>query len=168
MSRRARASSSGTIPANLVSAAAVAGGGTGSPTPGSPQSSSPQSSSPVPPSSGPGSGSGSPVPPASAQRQSELWGDPSPAFPVGAQGVGTRVQVHPVVILTILEQWMRRPSDNSRMIGALLGSGSPGGLLDVRACFHIPFSEEQDQVLFFFFFYFLSLSRFNPHSFFLF
>jgi len=55
------------------------------------------------------------------------------------------VNVHPVVLFSILEQHLRREEEESRVIGTLLGSVS-GGVLEITNCFGVPFHESEVQI----------------------
>lgn len=53
------------------------------------------------------------------------------------------IKVHPVVVLSILDHFNRRNSDQQRVIGTLLGVVSEGGDVDVRNSFPVPHSENE-------------------------
>lgn len=55
------------------------------------------------------------------------------------------VQVHPVVLFTICDAYIRRNQGQKRVIGTLLGTVSDG-IIDVRSCYAVPHSENNDQV----------------------
>jgi len=58
-----------------------------------------------------------------------------------------RVKVHPVVVLSVLDHFMRRSeeNENQRVIGTLLGVVSEGGDVEVRSAFPVPHTEVGDQ-----------------------
>jgi len=49
--------------------------------------------------------------------------------------------VHPVVVLSIIDHFSRRPKNQKRVIGTLLGSVNAEGVVDVRDSFPVPFTE---------------------------
>jgi len=52
------------------------------------------------------------------------------------------VKVHPVVILSILDHYMRRKENQDRVIGTLLGT-PVDGVIEVRNCFPVPHNEDE-------------------------
>jgi translation initiation factor 3 subunit F len=58
---------------------------------------------------------------------------------------GPFCKIHPVVVFSILDHYIRRPEGN-RVIGTLLGSVSEG-FVEISNCFPVPFSEGDEQVL---------------------
>tara|TARA_R110002050_G_scaffold59506_2_gene132936 strand:+ start:612 stop:917 length:306 start_codon:yes stop_codon:yes gene_type:complete len=62
-------------------------------------------------------------------------------------GVGNspvHVNVHPVVLFSVLDHYIRRKEDQHRVIGTLLGYVE-NGVVEVRNCFPVPHTET-DQV----------------------
>jgi len=60
----------------------------------------------------------------------------------------TSYHLHTVVVLSILDHYKRRKdSDNSRVIGTLLGERK-GNEVFVKSCFPVPHTESEDQVVF--------------------
>ena len=57
-------------------------------------------------------------------------------------------RVHPLVVVSILHHFLRRPKGESRVFGALLGSMVDNALVDLRNCFAVPYSVVEDQVCF--------------------
>ena len=53
-----------------------------------------------------------------------------------AQG-STSVNVHPLVLLSILDHHIRRDASQDRVIGALLGTVGPGGVVEVTDAFGV-------------------------------
>lgn len=64
---------------------------------------------------------------------------------VGGSGNIT-ARVHPVVIFSICDSYVRRPDQADRVIGTLLGSISPDGTVDIRNSYAVPHNESSDQV----------------------
>lgn len=64
-------------------------------------------------------------------------------LPVGA--TENSVRVHPVVLFTICDAYLRRSESQDRIIGTLLGSIADG-VVEVRNCYAVPHSEANDQV----------------------
>lgn len=56
------------------------------------------------------------------------------------------VKVHPTVLYTICDAYIRRNEGQRRVIGALLGTTSDG-VVEVKSCYAVPHSETNDQVL---------------------
>lgn len=57
------------------------------------------------------------------------------------------VKVHPVVLFSICDSFMRRNEGQERVIGTLLGRVSRGSkVVEVKNCFAVPFQEASDQV----------------------
>eukprot|EP01111_Echinosteliopsis_oligospora_P012536 TRINITY_DN429_c0_g1_i1.p1 TRINITY_DN429_c0_g1~~TRINITY_DN429_c0_g1_i1.p1 ORF type:complete len:283 (-),score=88.43 TRINITY_DN429_c0_g1_i1:52-900(-) len=62
------------------------------------------------------------------------------AVVVGAQ---MSVKVHPVVVLSILDHFMRRKENQDRVIGTLLGyHNTIDGVIEIRNCFPVPHNED--------------------------
>ncbi|XP_068634414.1 eukaryotic translation initiation factor 3 subunit F [Aristolochia californica] len=55
-------------------------------------------------------------------------------------------KVHPVVIFSICDCYVRRPDQAERVIGTLLGSILPDGTVDIRNSYAVPHNESSDQV----------------------
>ena len=64
-------------------------------------------------------------------------------LPVGA--TENTVRVHPVVIFTICDAYIRRNENQERVIGTLLGTIGDG-VVDIKNCYAVPHSESNDQV----------------------
>lgn len=64
-------------------------------------------------------------------------------LPVGA--TENSVRVHPVVLFTITDAFIRRNDGQERVIGTLLGTIADG-VVDVKNCYAVPHSESNDQV----------------------
>jgi translation initiation factor 3 subunit F len=61
----------------------------------------------------------------------------------------TKITVHPSVAAAILTHHGRRPEESTapRVIGTLMGTRSDDGQeIDVRSCFAVPHSENEDQI----------------------
>ncbi|KAL5982407.1 Eukaryotic translation initiation factor 3 subunit F [Asimina triloba] len=56
-------------------------------------------------------------------------------------------RVHPVVVFSICDCYVRRPDQAERVIGTLLGSISPDGTVDIRNSYAVPHNESSDQEL---------------------
>ncbi len=56
-----------------------------------------------------------------------------------------RCRVHPVVLFTITDAFIRRNDGQERVIGTLLGTVSDG-VVEVKNCYAVPHSESNDQV----------------------
>jgi hypothetical protein len=54
-----------------------------------------------------------------------------------------RCRIHPVVLLSILDHHVRRPQNNARVIGTLVGEYKEG-LVDIRNCFAVPHEEGEN------------------------
>ncbi|KAJ2888311.1 hypothetical protein GGI21_000773 [Coemansia aciculifera] len=55
--------------------------------------------------------------------------------------------VHPVVLFSVLDHYLRRNDNQERVIGTLLGVRSDDGrIVEVRSCFAVPHFETEDQV----------------------
>jgi len=66
---------------------------------------------------------------------------PAPlTLPVGA--TENSVRVHPVVLFTICDAYIRRSEGQERVIGTLLGSISDG-VVDIKNCYAVPHSETE-------------------------
>ena len=52
-----------------------------------------------------------------------------------------------MVLLTILDHFTRREESQSRVIGSLLGVVGDNGDIEIRNCFAVPHTEENDNVL---------------------
>eukprot|EP00262_Sarcandra_glabra_P012699 TRINITY_DN3326_c0_g1_i1.p2 TRINITY_DN3326_c0_g1~~TRINITY_DN3326_c0_g1_i1.p2 ORF type:complete len:284 (-),score=30.98 TRINITY_DN3326_c0_g1_i1:312-1163(-) len=55
-------------------------------------------------------------------------------------------KVHPIVIFSICDCYVRRQDQADRVIGTLLGSISPDGTVDIRNSYAVPHNESSDQV----------------------
>ncbi|KAK6933042.1 JAB1/MPN/MOV34 metalloenzyme domain [Dillenia turbinata] len=55
-------------------------------------------------------------------------------------------RVHPLVIFNICDCYVRRPDQADRVIGTLLGSLSPDGIVEIKNSYAVPHSESSDQV----------------------
>ena len=54
--------------------------------------------------------------------------------------------VHPVVALSVIDHYMRRPEGQERVIGALLGLPGVNGKVEIRNSIPVPHSETADEV----------------------
>jgi translation initiation factor 3 subunit F len=66
-------------------------------------------------------------------------------LPVGV--TENNVRVHPVVLFTICDAFIRRNDKQERVIGTLLGTIADG-VVDIKNCYAVPHSEQQEQVQF--------------------
>eukprot|EP00127_Corallochytrium_limacisporum_P001194 Clim_evm29s44 gene=Clim_evmTU29s44 len=57
-----------------------------------------------------------------------------------------RVQIHPVVLSSILDHYIRRQETQNRVIGTILGEVLPTGVVEVTNCFPVPHNETAEQV----------------------
>jgi len=64
-------------------------------------------------------------------------------LPVGV--TENTVRVHPVVLFTICDAYIRRSENQERVIGTLLGSIGDG-VVDIKTCYAVPHSESNEQV----------------------
>eukprot|EP00743_Colponemidia_sp_Colp-15_P000816 GILK01000901.1.p1 GENE.GILK01000901.1~~GILK01000901.1.p1 ORF type:complete len:311 (+),score=44.01 GILK01000901.1:47-934(+) len=71
----------------------------------------------------------------------------APALFLGATSAPINCRVHPVVILTILDNYIRRNDGQDRVIGTLLGVVTEGNVVEIRNCFPVPHLEKGDEVL---------------------
>mmetsp|Transcript_30217 Transcript_30217/g.70059 ORF Transcript_30217/g.70059 Transcript_30217/m.70059 type:complete len:296 (+) Transcript_30217:130-1017(+) len=64
-----------------------------------------------------------------------------------AEGSSKLVKVHPSVLFSILDHFIRRPEGQKRVIGTLLGvTSDDGSTIEVVNCFAVPHSEKQEEV----------------------
>lgn len=80
----------------------------------------------------------------------------SPALLINGPGVGaasslstpiTSVEVHPLVLLSVLDHHTRRQEGAGRVIGTLLGSkDATSGRVEITNCFAVPHAERGDEV----------------------
>jgi hypothetical protein len=69
---------------------------------------------------------------------------PAPlVLPVGA--TENSVRVHPVVLYTICDAYIRRNDGAERVIGTLLGAVGDG-IVEIKSCYAVPHSEGNEQV----------------------
>ena len=59
---------------------------------------------------------------------------------------GMTCKVHPTVLVTICDSFVRRPQGAVRVIGTLLGNEAPDNSIVVKACYAVPHEETEDQV----------------------
>ena len=64
-------------------------------------------------------------------------------LPVGV--TENTVRVHPVVLFTICDAYIRRNENQERVIGTLLGTVADG-VVDIENCYAVPHSESNEQV----------------------
>jgi translation initiation factor 3 subunit F len=64
-------------------------------------------------------------------------------LPIGA--TENSVRVHPVVLFTICDSYIRRNEGQDRVIGTLLGTIGDG-VVDIKNCYAVPHSEANEQV----------------------
>jgi hypothetical protein len=62
---------------------------------------------------------------------------------VGA--VGMTCKVHPSVLATICDSYIRRPSEAKRVVGTLLGSLSGDDTIVIKSCYAVPHEEDSEQ-----------------------
>lgn len=55
-------------------------------------------------------------------------------------------KIHPVVMFSVLDHYMRRAEGQGRVIGTLLGSVSESGVVEIKNCFPVPHSEKDGEV----------------------
>ena len=60
--------------------------------------------------------------------------------------VGMTCKVHPTVLVTICDSYIRRPAGATRVIGTLLGNVSGDDSIVVKACYAVPHEEDAEQV----------------------
>jgi len=58
-------------------------------------------------------------------------------------GAQISVKVHPVVVFSVLDQYRRRGDKQQRVIGTLLGSISADGVVEIKNCFPVPHTEDE-------------------------
>ncbi|CEL94104.1 unnamed protein product [Vitrella brassicaformis CCMP3155] len=56
------------------------------------------------------------------------------------------VRVHPVVVFTILDSYVRKQESQVRSVGTLLGSIVEGNVVDVTDCYTVPHTERRESV----------------------
>ncbi|EOD04809.1 hypothetical protein EMIHUDRAFT_107489 [Emiliania huxleyi CCMP1516] len=56
---------------------------------------------------------------------------------------GVEVEVHPVVLFSVVDHYSRREEGQGRVIGTLLGTGAP---VEIFSCFPVPHTESEEQV----------------------
>jgi translation initiation factor 3 subunit F len=64
----------------------------------------------------------------------------------GPSSATLSAKVHPLVIFNICDCYVRRPDQAERVIGTLLGSISPDGVIEIRNSYAVPHSESSGQV----------------------
>ena len=62
---------------------------------------------------------------------------------VGAMGM--QAKIHPSVLLTICDSYIRRPEAARRVIGTLLGSATEDSII-IKSCYAVPHEEDDEQV----------------------
>jgi JAB1/Mov34/MPN/PAD-1 ubiquitin protease len=60
--------------------------------------------------------------------------------------LGATCKVHPTVLVTICDSFIRRPAGSARVIGTLLGNEGPDNSIVVKACYAVPHEETEEQV----------------------
>jgi translation initiation factor 3 subunit F len=70
-----------------------------------------------------------------------------PLYIEGTKDNLSEVQLHPVVLFSILDHYLRREESGEKVIGALLGSVGPGGVVNVTNSFGIFHKATQDEIL---------------------
>jgi len=55
------------------------------------------------------------------------------------------VEIHPVILFSILDQFIRRNESTDRVIGSLLGFFGTDGIVQVTSCFPVPHNEKPEQ-----------------------
>jgi len=61
-------------------------------------------------------------------------------------GLGVKVQIHPVALFSIIDSYERRQEIDKRVIGSLLGVKSEPGLVEVMSGYAVPHNETTDEV----------------------
>ena len=61
---------------------------------------------------------------------------------------GMTCKVHPTVLVTICESFIRRPAGSARVIGTLLGNETADSAIEIKACYAVPHEETDEQVRF--------------------
>lgn len=56
------------------------------------------------------------------------------------------VRVHPVALFSICDAYIRRNEKQERVIGTLLGTVVDGNVFEVKNCYVVPHTENQEQV----------------------
>ncbi|XP_059457906.1 eukaryotic translation initiation factor 3 subunit F [Corylus avellana] len=64
----------------------------------------------------------------------------------GPSSATLSAKVHPLVIFNICDYYVRRPDQAERVIGTLLGSISPDGVIEILNSYAVPHSESSGQV----------------------
>ncbi|KXN72427.1 eukaryotic translation initiation factor 3 subunit F [Conidiobolus coronatus NRRL 28638] len=65
----------------------------------------------------------------------------------GSTNRSLSTSIQPVVFFSILDHYLRRPEEQQRVIGTLLGTRSDDGShIEITSCFAVPHEENQDQV----------------------
>jgi translation initiation factor 3 subunit F len=59
----------------------------------------------------------------------------------------TTVRIHPLAVTTILDAFDRRPSEESRAVGTIVGFLSEGAVIDIVDAFAVTHSDNADTVL---------------------
>lgn len=62
---------------------------------------------------------------------------------IGASGLTTKI--HPSVLLTICDSYIRRPDNARRVIGTLLGTATED-MITITSCYAVPHEEDDEQV----------------------
>jgi hypothetical protein len=60
--------------------------------------------------------------------------------------VGMTCKVHPTVLVTICDSFVRRPAGSARVIGTLLGNETSDNSIVIKACYAVPHEETAEQV----------------------
>jgi len=65
----------------------------------------------------------------------------------GPSSATRSAKVQPLVIFNVCDCYVRRPDQAERVIGTLLGSISPDGVIEIRNSYAVPHNESSGQVL---------------------
>ena len=58
---------------------------------------------------------------------------------------GVKAKLHPLVLFSICDAYMRRNDDQERVIGTLMGTIS-ADVIEIKSCFSVPHLESSEQV----------------------
>ena len=67
-------------------------------------------------------------------------------LPLGPSASPCAVRMHPTVLFTICDSFIRRNDNSNRVIGSLLGVVLADGTVEVRNAYAVPHNESSDQV----------------------
>eukprot|EP00918_Siedleckia_nematoides_P034840 GHVU01075772.1.p1 GENE.GHVU01075772.1~~GHVU01075772.1.p1 ORF type:complete len:100 (+),score=14.60 GHVU01075772.1:32-301(+) len=72
---------------------------------------------------------------AAAKNMNEGFGNVSGGNFFEIAATGLRVKVHPVVLMPVLDGYIRRAKEQDHILGTLLGNMTEGNVLEVTDCF---------------------------------